>query len=182
MKTSRRMLIAAWMCAGTAACAQSSPYAGQEQRTIKALSEQQVSSLLAGHGAGFAKAAELNGYPGPMHVLELADPLGLTPEQRQASERLMTEHKERARALGAKLVNAERELDSLFAQRAATADAVDAATRRVALLQAELRADHLKTHVAQTALLSADQVRRYVALRGYGDGRSRHHGDARQHH
>jgi hypothetical protein len=53
----------------------------------------------------------------------------------------MAEHKARARTLGEQLVDAERDLDKLFARRAAAADTIDAATRRVGLLQAELRAD-----------------------------------------
>jgi len=182
MKTSMKAVIAVVLCVSGAASAQTSPYAGQQQRAIKTLSDQEVSALLAGQGAGFAKAAELNGYPGPLHVLELADRLGLSPEQRNATQRLMSEHKERARALGAGLVDAERELDGLFAQRAAASDAVDAATRRVGLLQAELRAEHLKTHLAQTALLSAEQVRQYSVLRGYGEAGAGHRGDDAQHH
>jgi len=50
-----------------------SPYAGQEKRSIKALSQAQIENFLSGAGMGFAKAAELNHYPGPKHVLELAD-------------------------------------------------------------------------------------------------------------
>ena len=40
-------------------------------------------------------------------------------------------------------------------------------THEIGLLQARLRAEHLATHVAQTALLDAQQVRRYSFLRGY---------------
>jgi hypothetical protein len=58
------------------------PYAGMQSRQIKALSDQQIADLRAGRGMGLALAAELNGYPGPSHVLELADQLGLSPEQR----------------------------------------------------------------------------------------------------
>ena len=58
------------------------PYGGLETRPIKALSEQQIADLKAGRGMGMALAAERNGYPGPLHVLELADQLGLTPAQR----------------------------------------------------------------------------------------------------
>jgi len=60
---------------------QSSSYAGQEQRAIKALSPQDVKMYLEGHGMGFAKAAELNHYPGPRHVLDLATELKLSHEQ-----------------------------------------------------------------------------------------------------
>jgi Spy/CpxP family protein refolding chaperone len=154
--------------------AQSSPYAGQEQRPIKALSSSEVTGLAQGQGMGFAKAAELNGYPGPMHVLELARQLDLSAEQRSASERLMTEHKARARELGTQLLDAERALDALFAQRQADAAAVDAATRRIGELQAALRAEHLKTHIAQTALLDTKQIERYQALRGYAGGHRGH--------
>jgi hypothetical protein len=182
MNTFKRAAVAVLLCASGAAWAQAAPYAGQQQRAIKALSDQEVSALLDGHGSGFAKAAELNGYPGPLHVLELADRLELSAEQRSATQRLMAEHKHRARLLGAALVNAERDLDVVFAQRSATPDVVDAATRRVALLLAELRAEHLKTHLAQTALLGPEQVRRYNVLRGYDDAAGGHRSGTHKHH
>lgn len=162
----RRTACALLVAAALAACTHS-PYRGEQQREIAALSADEQAALLAGHGLGFAKAAELNGYPGPLHVLELADRLGLSAAQRDASARLMAAHRDRAKVLGAELVAAERRLDRLFAERTATPDAVDAATRRIGALRAELRAEHLKTHLAQTALLDAAQVRRYAELRGY---------------
>jgi Spy/CpxP family protein refolding chaperone len=154
--------------------AHNTPYAGQEARSIKALSQDEQRALAEGRGMGLARAAELNGYPGPMHVIELSQPLSLTPEQQSASERLMKEHKVRAREMGAQLIGAERALDRLFAERKADAAAVDAATRRVGELQAALRAEHLKTHLAQTALLQPQQIARYQALRGYGDAAPDH--------
>ena len=69
---------------------------------------------LEGAGMGYARAAELNHFPGPMHVLELADQLKLTAEQRAATQALMDAHKAQARALGAEVVAAERELEHLF--------------------------------------------------------------------
>lgn len=161
-----KALVALTFCTGGAALAQSA-YAGQEQRSLKALSPQEVSGLLAGAGLGYARTAELNGYPGPLHVLELADPLGLSASQRVAATQLMTEHKQRARALGAELVNAEDELEQLFSKRTATLESIELASRRVGLLQGQLRAEHLKTHVDQTALLSEMQIRQYSVLRGY---------------
>ena len=160
------------------------PYAGQEQRAIKSLGSAEVSALLSGEGAGMAKPAELNGYPGPAHSLELAQGLGLSPSQIDRSRLLMNQHKVRARDLGAQVVAAERELDELFASKQATEDAVDAAALRVGLLQASLRAEHLKTHIAQTALLHPDQVRKYAELRGYMAGAtpSRTAPDASGHH
>lgn len=164
-----------------------SPYAGQQARDIKALSPSQTADLLAGKGMEQAKAAELNGYPGPMHVLELAGPLALSPTQTEASETLMARHKAEARDLGGKLVQAERELDAAFAGQRIDAAQVDALTQRIGLLQAQLRGAHLHTHLQQTGLLTAPQVARYAELRGYaaapgtstpaaGSGHTRHPG------
>ena len=76
-------LLAAAVLSISAAAAQT-PYAGMEARPIKALSEQQVADLKAGRGMGLALVAELNGYPGPSHLLELADQLGLSDAERNA--------------------------------------------------------------------------------------------------
>src|SRR5688500_491116 len=60
--------IALFASAAAGAAESHAPYAGQQSRDIKSLSEQEIAALLAGQGAGLAKAAELNGYPGPAHV------------------------------------------------------------------------------------------------------------------
>jgi hypothetical protein len=57
------------------------PYAGQQTRSIKALSPEDIDELRKCAGMGLAKAAELNGYPGPLHVLALTKELRLTPDQ-----------------------------------------------------------------------------------------------------
>lgn len=145
------------------------PYAGQQARQIKALSEDEVKSLLDGAGIGLAKAAELNRYPGPMHVLANADALKLSGAQRDALRSLMTRHKAQARELGAEVVRLEHELDRLFSDGAATDAAVDAKLAEIAAAQAKLRGSHLKTHLATTALLAPAQVESYVKLRGYAD-------------
>lgn len=161
------MAIAILSAAGVQAEPATASYTGQQQRTIKSLSDADVAGLLEGRGAGLAKAAELNGYPGPAHVLELAKDLQLSDSQVSATRSLMEQHKREAARLGATLVDAERHLDSLFAKREATPGAVNQATARVGELQAQLRAEHLKTHITQTALLDARQIERYASLRGY---------------
>ena len=133
------------------------------------LSSDETEGLLMGRGMGMAKAAELNGYPGPMHVLELEDALALTPEQRSEAERLMREVKAEARGLGEQIVAHERALDEAFAQGRATPALVDAATAEVGALRGRLRAAHLKAHLAMRAALTAEQSARYSALRGYTD-------------
>ena len=151
----------------------SKPYAGEQSRDVKALSSEEVGQYLAGAGMGYAKAAELNHFPGPMHVLELADQLGLTIEQIATTEKLMKLHKSEARAIGAKLVEAERALDALFRGGKVAHDDLSRAVMRVAALQGEYRLSHLETHRRMRGLLTDEQVRRYDALRGYAEP-SRH--------
>ena len=77
-----------------------SPYVGQEYREIKALSTQEISDYISGRGMGLAKAAELNGYPGPAHVLELATQLNLTADQKLKTEAIFRSMQARAIPLG----------------------------------------------------------------------------------
>jgi Spy/CpxP family protein refolding chaperone len=144
-----------------------SPYAGQEGRPIKALSETEMRDLVEGRGMGLAKAAELNSYPGPLHILELADRLELSDAQRAASEALIPPMREKAIALGAQIIAAERDLDRAFAERSVDADYLRRQVERIAALQGELRANHLETHLAQRTILTPEQIDRYNALRGY---------------
>ncbi|OFX02169.1 MAG: hypothetical protein A3D94_16345 [Alphaproteobacteria bacterium RIFCSPHIGHO2_12_FULL_66_14] len=150
------------------------PYAGQESRPVKALSPEQLADLRAGRGMGLALPAELNGYPGPTHVLELAGPLGLTPEQRARTEALVAAMKAEAIPLGERLIADETALDRLFAEKRATAGTLDAASASIGATQAALRAAHLRYHLDMMAVLTPEQVARYGTLRGYGGGSHRH--------
>jgi hypothetical protein len=147
--------------------AQHQPYAGDAAREIKALSPEEVKDFLSGAGMGYAKAAELNHFPGPAHVIELADKLGLSVEQRTEVKRLMDAHKAEARAIGAKLVASERALDALFRSGKVGQDALAEAVRAAAAAAGEYRLSHLETHRRVRALLTAEQVTRYDQLRGY---------------
>jgi len=156
------------------------PYAGQQQRAIKALSPEETRDLAEGRGMGLAKAAELNGYPGPLHVLELANELRLTASQRATTEALYQRMQGEARRLGAAILTAEQELDRRFAHRHIDAASMASATRSVATLQGELRAVHLAAHLEQTALLTQTQIDEYQKRRGYlstepDSGHSRRH-------
>ncbi len=155
-----------------------SPYAGEQTRQIKALSEGEVSSLLSGHGMGFARAAELNSYPGPRHVLDLADELKLTPGQTTKLTAVFETMKAAALPLGRELVARETELDLLFTGKQATPDAVRALTHQIGRLQGELRAVHLNAHVATVAVLQAEQIAQYDTLRGYTSARPAVHDPA----
>ena len=91
-----------------------SPYAGWQAREIKALSSQQVEDLQEGRGMGLALSAELNGYPGPRHVLDLGDDLQLSPAQRFAFEALFAEMQAAAQRLGAEILAREAALEQDF--------------------------------------------------------------------
>jgi Spy/CpxP family protein refolding chaperone len=145
-----------------------SPYSGLDARPIKALSEQQVADLQVGRGIGLALAAELNGYPGPMHVLELADQLGLTPDQRSRTEALFAAMRQEAIGQGDEVIRREAELNRMFAERTVDLTGLHAAVSEIGLKQAHLRLIHLKYHLAMMDVLSPEQVAQYRALRGYG--------------
>jgi hypothetical protein len=155
------------------------PYAGLQARPVKALSEQQIADLRAGRGMGLALPAELNGYPGPSHLLELADPIGLTDAQRQTVQGLFDTMKAETIPLGEQLIAQETELDALFATHKATAERVAALTAAIGSTQARLRTAHLRYHLSTLGLLEPEQVERYADLRGYrggGTGGQHHHG------
>lgn len=150
--------------------ADASPYAEMTDREIKALSAEEVEALRAGEGMGMALAAELNGLPGPRHVLDLAEELGLDAEVRTAVQRVFDAMNARAVELGEGVVEAERALDGAFASGSATAASVRDLTARVAALRGELRAVHLEAHLATAELLGPGQRHRYAMLRGYHEG------------
>jgi hypothetical protein len=143
------------------------PYAGLHRRSIKALSDQQVSDLRAGRGMGLALAAELNGYPGPLHALELADELSLSPDQRSSIGAALNSMKSETAAIGERVIAGETALDRLFASRKITPEDLDAAVMRIAAAQGELRAAHLRYHLQMTTILSPEQAITYARLRGY---------------
>src|SRR3954464_13841961 len=142
------------------------PYAGMQTRSIKALSDQQVADLGAGRGMGLAMAAELNGYPGPSHVLELAHKLELTPDQRNRIKAMFDAMKAEAVPLASKLIEQEADLDKQFASRTVTPESLKASTAALAATQGQLRKTHLKYHLSTAEVLSPHQMMLYAELRG----------------
>ena len=150
------------------------PYAGEEKRDIKALSPEEIESYRTGAGMGFAKAAELNHYPGPKHALDLANEIGLSPSQRRGAQRIYDAMHAQTVGLGERLVVSERGLDELFAAGKVDETSLARSVREIARLQGEIRLEHLKAHLAMKALLTPAQVAKYDALRGYGSGSAGH--------
>ena len=143
------------------------PYAGLQNRSIKSLSDQQIADLNAGRGMGLALAAELNGYPGPVHAIELAGELHLSPEQVAKLRALFEAMKAETIPIGASLISQERDLNNDFANHTITVANLETTTQRIGATQAALRAAHLKYHLLTVAILTPEQVSRYNELRGY---------------
>lgn len=143
------------------------PYAGFQSREIKALSSQQIEDLKAGKGMSLALPAELNGYPGPSHAIELADQLKLSTEQKKRFQELFDAMSKEAKAIGLEVIEAERRLDGLFKNKTVTPQILKEATQASAEAQARLRFAHLGYHLVTVEVLSPEQVAAYNRLRGY---------------
>jgi Spy/CpxP family protein refolding chaperone len=151
------------------ASAADQPYAGQQARSVKALSDQEIADYLQGHGMGLSKVAELNHYPGPRHVLDQADDLGLTKEQLAKAKAIWDLMDAKARALGEIIVAKENAPETMYSRGAATQADTRTAVDEIARLQADLRYTHLAAHLSMRSVLSTDQVAKYDELRGYSD-------------
>lgn len=146
-----------------------SKYAGQETRVIKSLSTDDIKQLTEGRGWGLAKAAELNGIPGPAHLLEMKSEISLTESQVGKIERLFNEMNARARPLGKKLIDLEADLNQAFASKSIDKADLKAKLAEIEKVRAELRYVHLATHLDTPSILKPEQITLYNQLRGYGD-------------
>lgn len=152
-----------------------SPYVNQLTSPVRGLSAQEVNDLLNGRGAGFARMAELNNYPGPLHVLELKTQLNLSAQQTEQIQTAFESMNAKAKQLGELIVEREQQLSRGFATGTITSSEMQTQTEELAKLYGELRAAHLAAHLEVTPLLSPEQIATYNALRGYTDGETLHH-------
>ena len=152
---------------------QTSPYAGQELRDIKSLSDSDIQSLQNGTGeafGGMAKLAELNGYPGPRHVLDMASELRLTDGQRVEIERIYQNMSNNAKSVGAAIIAVEQDMDGAFANKTITRENLKLLLDKSADLYAQLRFAHLSAHLDTIQMLTIEQVQMYNMMRGYDSG------------
>jgi len=169
-------LVFAAAASATIAAEMLSPYAGQQNREIKSLSSEDVDDLVNGRGMGLAKAAELNSYPGPRHVLDMASELQLTQQQQNEITAIFDRMSVAAKPLGTEILVRERQLDQQFARGEIVRSQLVAETEELGILKGRLRAVHLGAHLETRALLTQAQIARYDELRGYGS-----RGDAAAH-
>ncbi len=147
-----------------------SKYVGQEQRAIKSLSPDDIAQLKRGDGWGLAKVAELNGLPGPAHVLELQDELDLSAEQTQQIQAVYDSMKTDAIFLGGQLIKLEAALDERFQSGLPTEDELAGILDGIETIRSALRFVHLSSHLKTPGILTEQQVAAYYKLRGYGAG------------
>lgn len=166
-----RLLIIFLFCACSLALAEDSKH-----KALLSLSEADIEGYLNGEGMGQAKAAELNGYPGPLHVLELSDELDLNEQQKDKTQELFNSMNEQARHLGKQVVELELELNRLFAESKASKESLEVILSKLANTKAQLKETHLLAHIEMKLLLNRHQVMMYNQLRGYSkDGHHHHH-------
>lgn len=118
-----------------------------------------------GLGFGMAFAADRNGYPGPTHVVELAERLGLMPAQRARVEALREAMLAESRLASAALLAAEARLGALFESKEAGEEAIGARVAEVERLRARARLIHLRYHLKTRDLLTEPQRALYHAAR-----------------
>ena len=159
---------------GQAPHGEHSPYAGEESRAVKSLSPEDIAELKQGGGWGLAKAAELNGMPGPVHLLELKDQIPLTPEQVETITALYERMRAKAIAEGERYIAHEQALDEAFRTRMVTDENLREMLGDLERSRARLRFIHLSAHLGTPGILTEAQIERYATLRGYHT----HHGDA----
>ncbi|RCV86824.1 Spy/CpxP family protein refolding chaperone [Billgrantia montanilacus] len=129
-----------------------------------------MEGLRLGRGMELSLPAELNGHPGPMHVLELADALNLSEEQRERVELVFERMRERPSSLGEQVIESERELDRLFADGRAMLEEIERLTDQTARRWGQLRTAHLEYHLYMLKVLDEEQILRYSHLGRHGSG------------
>lgn len=137
------------------------------QTEVRGMSEELIQTYRTGGGGGVALLAELNGHPGPRHILDLADDLELTSEQLEQIQALIDVIQPEAIQIGEAILAGEAALEEAFRQQTIDERSLEARLTNLGTLQAELRFIHLRTHLATVEILTPDQIERYNIVRGY---------------
>ncbi|MGH7365344.1 MAG: hypothetical protein ACREK9_02950 [Candidatus Rokuibacteriota bacterium] len=122
-----------------------------------------------GRGFGMAFAADRNRYPGPLHVLQLKEALGLSAAQESRVRALEAAMLAESRPRSAALLAAERRLDNLFAGGRVTEADLIGLVAEIERRRGEVRLVHLRYHLKTRALLTEPQRLTYHERR-WGSG------------
>lgn len=142
-------------------------YANQRVGEVKTLSADEIQELLNGEGMGMARAAELNHYPGPRHVLDFASQLQLSEAQRSKAQEIYDRMHDEAVRLGRAILLKEEELDHIFKKNEVDSNKLKTLVTEIARLRGELRLVHLLAHLEMKRVLSRGQIEKYDELQGY---------------
>ena len=145
------------------------PYAGMQNRAIKSLSDNDIKELRRGGGWGLALAAELNGMPGPAHMLELKEQIALNQDQVTKTQALLDDMRKAAIPTGERLIAAELALENAFAKGAVEEASLRRLLAEAESVRTELRFIHLSQHYKTVQFLKPEQIKRYNILRGYAE-------------
>lgn len=145
------------------------PYAGMQNRATKSLSDNDIKELRRGGGWGLALAAELNGMPGPAHMLELKEQIALNQDQVAKTQALLDDMRKAAIPTGERLIAAELALENAFAKGAVEEASLRRLLAEAESVRTELRFIHLSQHYKTVQFLKPEQIKRYNILRGYAE-------------
>ncbi len=161
----------------------SSPYQQQVETGLRGLDEKDIADLKAGTGMGLARAAELNSYPGPRHVLDAiaAGKLPASREQLERIQQVFNTMNSDAVNIGAKILSEEQTLEAGFRSATITDAELRSRVAAIAALRGELRTIHLTAHLVTRRILSETQIARYNELRGYTATEDKHQNQQHKH-
>lgn len=177
MKTAAVLQVLAWTSAfalapvpaGAQHAHTASHYAHARSAEVPSLSPDEVRELREGEGMGLARAAELNHFPGPKHLLDLAPDLGLGTAQVERIQAIFDKMKADAVVKGEAILTAELHLSDLFASGDPPTGMVRRMTGHIGTLRGDLQAVHLLAHIEAARELTAEQIEAYDRLRGYAN-------------
>ena len=134
---------------------------------VSSLTADEVRELRNGEGMGLARAAELNHFPGPKHLLELVSELDLDQAQVERIEAIHQRMKGQAVAKGEEILEAESRLANLFASGQPSVTKLRRMTQQLGIMRGQLQAIHLLAHIESAGVLADEQIEDYDRLRGY---------------
>ncbi len=120
--------------------------------------------LLNGEEMGQAAAADLNGYPAPKRVLDLATDMKLSPDQKKSIQAISNETKSRAIELGKRIIAVEEELNDAFQSGLVSSKTVQESADQIGKMRSRLRALHLTAHLRVREILTPEQLDLYKKL------------------
>jgi Spy/CpxP family protein refolding chaperone len=136
---------------------------------IPSLTYEEYMNYKMGKDPGMAKAADMNNYPGPMHVLNWEKELKLSVNQKSQIQSIYDIMKKKTAEMGDLIFKEEKKLNDLFASGKANEGSIIYYSNKIGLLQGELRNTYLQAHLKTQQMLTIDQVKKYRKLRNYSN-------------